>query len=123
MRYRHTSWEKGFLLAEALVAGAITAIVLGATLWAVSQGLRGIRENGELVLAKVAASRQMEVLRNQPIADLPSLNAQPFTDGLDSRMQGTTFVEAFEGRPDLLRVTVKVVGEGWSWQLVSLISQ
>ena len=121
--------QRGFTLAEALVAVAILAIVLATTLFAVTQGMRGLRENGNMVVARAAASRQMELLRNKPFADLLPLNGQDFTNDLPESLpdpkEGKIYVDVEPNtvNQDLLRVTVTVSVSGRSWQLVSLLSQ
>ena len=118
--------QLGFTFAEALVAIALLTITLGAILFTTTQGMRGLRENGNLVVARAAASRQMELLRTKPFAALLPLNATNFAEGLEllpDPKEGKIYVDSITVNQDLLRVTVTVSASGRSWQLVSLISQ
>ena len=118
----------GFSFVEAIVAAAIAAVAMTAIILSVTQGMMGIRQNGELVQAKAAATRQMELIHNLPFAQLLGLNNQPFLGpvgqtGLETlpNATGTIFVDPFNG-PNLLRVTVRVAVGGRPFNLVTLIS-
>ena len=120
--------DQGFTLVEALVTIAIVTVAMTAIVFSITQGMTGIRQNGELVQARAAATRQMELIRNLPFAQLLGLNGQPFLTpdgrtGLEAlpNATGTIFVNPFNG-PNLLRVTVRVTVEGRPWNLVSLFS-
>lgn len=113
--------KKGISIVESLIASAISAIVAAAIVVALVQGLRGIRQNGRWVKARMAAAMQMEGLRATPFANLPASDSTSFSvDGLPDA-QGMVYVAA-SGSADLLKVTVTVTLDNHTWRQVSLIT-
>ncbi len=113
--------KRGFSLIESLMAAAVFSIVAVAVVAAGIQGLRGVRQSGRWAMARSAAIMQMETLKAAQFADLLGYNGQAFAVENLPEAQGAVFVDT-QGDPNLLRLTVSVALEGYSWRLVTLVA-
>ena len=146
---RLTIGRKGFTMIEALAASLITGTALTVMIYAMTQGLRGIRENDIALQARNACIRQMELLRNKTVAQLAGWepnralldeNGDGVADGLEETtdanvLTGRIYICSYDpstgncaaGSTSIKKVTVtiswnNVSGSPRSWRLVSLIT-
>ena len=124
---------KGFTLMEVLVSIMTLAVSLATILFTITQALQNIRQNNLGLLAKTAASQEMEALRNQPFA---TIGTAPFTANLPQDLQtlgavglvsvcnydpGTGACGALDNGIKEVTVTVSL-DPSRAWRLVSLFS-
>ena len=124
---------KGFTLVEVVVSIMFLAISVATILFTITQALQHIRQNNLGLLAKTAASQEMEALRNQTFA---TIGPASFTASLPPDLQtvgavGLVTVCDYDpgtsacGASDqwIKKVTVTVsVDPSRTWRIVSLFS-
>ena len=139
MAKRQTHSASGFTLIELLITTAIGVIGMATILVAATQGMRAMQYAQLGGLAKVAAARQMEYLRNQSFSTINTMSAlaQPLPfqdtngdgigDGLEILPTGATgrvFVQTYNGNPDLKQITVTVsLDAARAWRLVTVMAR
>ena len=96
---------RGLTLVEILFTLFILTIALTASISALTQGLRGVRHNKDVLIATTVVARVMEGEQNKAFdAVAPST----FTVTDLPNAQGEVFVEAYNGSPDIKKVTVRL---------------
>jgi len=103
--------DRGFSLAETLVALAILAIVITTTIAMFAERTRRLREANETILAFQALSNEAEYWRRQSFAQIDNPDNQTFKSDLDiikPLMPYTTTVKVESPRPDVRNVTLTI---------------
>ena len=126
--------RRGFTFFEILLSLTIMAVALAAVLSFMSQGMVNIQRNRLGLLAKTAASREMEHLRTQLFGNIVTGPFPPTEDGVNPipGAAGTTEVCYYNpatgncdgGDQKIKKVTVTVTLDASRvWRLVSMFSQ
>jgi prepilin-type N-terminal cleavage/methylation domain-containing protein len=103
--------NRGFSLAETLVALAILAIVITTTIAMFAERTRRLREANETILAFQALSNEAEYWRRQSFAQIDNPDNQTFKSDLDilaPLMPYTTDVKVESPRSDVRNVTLTI---------------
>jgi prepilin-type N-terminal cleavage/methylation domain-containing protein len=103
--------NRGFSLAETLVALAILAIVITTTIAMFAERTRRLREANETILAFQALSNEAEYWRRQSFAQIDNPDNQTFKSDLDilaPLMPYTTAVTVDSPRSDVRNVTLTI---------------
>jgi prepilin-type N-terminal cleavage/methylation domain-containing protein len=103
--------NRGFSLAETLVALAILAIVITTTIAMFAERTRRLREANETILAFQALSNEAEYWRRQSFAQIDTPDNQTFKSDLDilkPLMPYTTDVKVESPRSDVRNVTLTI---------------
>jgi prepilin-type N-terminal cleavage/methylation domain-containing protein len=103
--------NRGFSLAEVLVALAILAIVITTTIAMFAERTRRMREASETILAFQALSNEAEYWRREPFADIDKPANQIFKsdpDILKPLMPYTATVKVDSPRADVRNVTLTI---------------
>ena len=105
------SRDRGFSLAETLVALAILAIVITTTIAMFAERARRLREANETILAFQALSNEAEYWRRQSFAQIDNPDNQTFKSDLDILQPltpYTTTVTVDSPRSDVRNVTLTI---------------
>jgi prepilin-type N-terminal cleavage/methylation domain-containing protein len=103
--------DRGFSLAEVLVALAILAIVITTTIAMFAERTRRLRDANETVLAFQALSNEAEYWRREPFANIDKPDNQTFKSDLDilkPLAPYTTVVTVDSPRADVRNVTLTI---------------
>jgi prepilin-type N-terminal cleavage/methylation domain-containing protein len=105
------SRDRGFSLAETLVALAILAIVITTTIAMFAERARRLREANETILAFQALSNEAEYWRRKSFAEIDNPDNQTFQpdqDILKPLAPYTTLVKVDSPRADVRNVTLTI---------------